>query len=172
MVRVWDLLVRVCHWTLVTAVVLGWLTQKGWGLWHEAVGYAALAVLAVRIAWGWLGPREARFAGFVRSTAATRRYAMQILARREPRYLGHNPLGGWMIVALLINVTLVCLSGWLFTTDRYWGVEWVEDLHEALSDSLLALVAMHLCGVAYTSWHHGENLVAAMIHGRKRPLQD
>lgn len=172
MVKVWDALVRVCHWTLVTAVVLGWLTQEGWGLWHEAVGYAALAVLAVRLAWGWLGPHEARFSGFVRSPAATWRYATQVLARREPRFLGHNPLGGWMILALLINVTLVCLSGWLFTTDRYWGVEWVEDLHEALSDSLLALVALHLCGVLYTSWHHRENLIAAMIHGLKRPLKD
>ena len=75
-----------------------------------------------------------------------------------------------MIVLLLLNVLLVGLSGWLFTTDRYWGVEWVEELHEGLSNSLAVLVVLHVSGVIYTSWRQRENLVAAMLHGRKRPL--
>ena len=91
-----------------------------------------------------------------------------MLARREPRYLGHNPLGGWMIVALLLMVGLVGASGWLYTTDRFWGVAWVEELHEQLSNLLLILVALHVAGVLYASYRHRENLIAAMIHGRKR----
>ena len=169
-VKVWDPLVRICHWTLVTSVVLAWATQEGWGAWHEWIGYASLAVVAVRLPWGFLGSSWARFQQFVRPPGETLSYAKRVLAGSEERHLGHNPLGGWMIVMLLVNVLLVGLSGWLFTTDRYWGVEWVEDLHEGLSNSLAVLVALHVAGVIFTSWRQRENLVAAMLHGRKRPL--
>ena len=169
-VKVWDPLVRICHWTLVASVLLAWATQEGWGAWHEWLGYTALAVVAVRIPWGFLGKASARFTDFVRSPAQSLAYARRVLSGNEERHLGHNPLGGWMIVLLLLNVLLVGLSGWLFTTDRYWGVEWVEELHEGLSNSLAVLVVLHVSGVIYTSWRQRENLVAAMLHGRKRPL--
>ncbi len=74
-----------------------------------------------------------------------------------------------MIVLLLIVIALVGLSGWLYTTDRYWGVEWVGELHGALADALLVLIALHMGGVALASYRYRENLVAAMLHGRKRP---
>ena len=170
-VKVWDPLVRICHWTLVTAVALAWATKEGWGAWHEWLGYAALVVVAVRISWGFFGPMEARFLTFVRSPGETLSYAKRVLDKLEERHLGHNPLGGWMIVLLLTNVLLVGLSGWLFTTDEYWGVEWVEKLHEALANALLVLIALHLAGVIFTSLRHRENLAAAMVHGRKRPLE-
>ena len=73
-----------------------------------------------------------------------------------------------MVVALLALVALVGFTGWLYTTDRFWGVPWVEELHESLSDALFAFVALHIAGVAFTSLRHRENLVAAMLHGRKR----
>lgn len=167
-VRVWDPLVRIGHWMLAPGIALAWLTRAGGGAWHERIGYVALAVVAVRVAWGWLGSAHARFADFVRSPAATLHYGRRMLAGREPRHIGHNPLGGWMIVALLCVTALASLSGWLYTTDRFWGVEWVETLHATLADALLALAAAHVAGVAFSSWRHGENLVAAMVHGRKR----
>ena len=170
LIRIWDPLVRICHWSLVITVTLAWLTREGWGLWHEWLGYAALAVVAVRIPWGFLGPAYARFTSFVSPPGETLDYAKRLIAGNEERHLGHNPLGGWMIVAVLTNVVLVGLSGWLFTTDRSWGVEWVEELHEALANSLLALIAVHLAGVIFTSVRQRENLAAAMVHGRKRPL--
>lgn len=165
--RVWDPLVRIGHWVLVASVVLAWLTRHGGGLWHEWLGYASLAVIALRVLWGFIGPRYARFADFVRPPSAMLRYARAALARREPRHLGHNPLGGWMIVALIANVVLVGTSGWLYTTDTFWGMQWVEDLHEALADTLIVLAALHVAGVTVASHRHGENLVAAMVHGRK-----
>lgn len=165
---VWDPVVRVLHWALVTTVAAAWLTRHGGGAWHEWLGYASLAVLALRLAWGFVGPRRARFASFVRRPSATLAYARSVFARRAPRYLGHNPLGAWMIVALIVAIAVVNLTGWLYTTDRFWGVEWVEDLHESISNLLLALVAAHVAGVVFASWRHGENLAAAMIHGRKR----
>ena len=72
-----------------------------------------------------------------------------------------------MVVALLVMVTLVGASGWLYTTDRYWGVEWVETLHDALANVLFALVGLHVAGVLYASVRHRENLIGAMFHGRK-----
>jgi cytochrome b len=162
---VWDAFVRIAHWTLVTCVLAAWFTREST---HEWLGYAALAVVALRIVWGAIGPRYARFAQFVRPPATTLAYARSVMARREPRYLGHNPLGGWMVIALLTAVTLTALSGWLSVTDRYWGVAWVQGTHEALANTLAGLVAVHVAGVAYTSLRHGENLVAAMVTGRKR----
>lgn len=167
-VRVWDPLVRVGHWLLVATVALAWLTREGGGARHEWLGYAALAIVAVRIVWGFTGPTHARFAQFVHPPAATLEYTRRVIGGSEPRYLGHNPLGGWMVLALLLTVALTGLSGWLYTTDRFWGVEWVERVHALLADLLLILVGAHVAGVLYTSLRHRENLVAAMLHGRKR----
>jgi cytochrome b len=169
-IAIWDPLVRAGHWLLAAAVLTAWLTRKGGGRWHEWAGYASLAVVGVRLIWGWCGTSNARFATFVRSPAETLRYARAVLTGQESRCLGHNPVGAWMIVALLANVALVGASGWLYTTDRFWGVEWVEELHAALADILLWLVALHVAGVLYASLHHRENLIAAMWHGRKRAL--
>lgn len=168
MVKVWDPVVRIGHWVLVVSITLAWMSRSGWGAWHERVGYVALAVGAFRVLWGWIGPEHARFVDFVHGPLPILTYALQMARRREPRYLGHNPLGGWMIVALLGMVVLVGLTGWLYTTDRYWGVEWVENLHHTLANGLLALIAMHVVGALYASHRHHENLIAAMVHGRKR----
>jgi cytochrome b len=167
-VSVWDPLVRVGHWSLVASIAAAWFTREGFGVWHERIGYAALAIVCVRVVWGFAGPHYARFKSFVRSPAATLDYARRVATASEPRHLGHNPLGGWMIVMLLAYIMLVCLSGWLYTTDRYWGVEWIGELHETLTHALLVLIALHVGGVALASFRHRENLVAAMVHGRKR----
>jgi cytochrome b len=109
--RVWDPLVRVLHWMLVVSIALAWITSEGFGRWHEWVGYLALGVVGVRIVWGFGESRYARFADFVRSPAATRDYARSVAALREPRYIGHNPLGGWMVVALLASVAAASGTG-------------------------------------------------------------
>jgi cytochrome b len=166
--RVWDPLVRVAHWSLVATVVGSWLTRHGGGALHEWLGYAALAIVALRVAWGFVGSESARFADFVRSPRATLAYGRLALRGREPRHVGHNPLGGWMILALLAVIAGIGTTGWLYTTDAFWGVAWVGDLHETLTDVLIVLVALHVAGVLVASLRHRENLVAAMLHGRKR----
>jgi cytochrome b len=167
-VLVWDPAVRVGHWLLVSSVAVAWLTRAGSHEWHEIAGYVALAIVALRVLWGWVGPARARFSDFVVRPAAGLAYARDMMKRREARHLGHNPLGGWMILALLLVVALLGFTGWLYTTDRYWGVEWVETLHSRLADLLWILVGLHVAGVLYASFHHRENLPAAMLHGRKR----
>jgi cytochrome b len=161
--------VRTGHWALAISIALAWLTRTGAGVWHEWIGYLALALVTLRVVWGFLGPRYARFGQFVRSPAETLRYSKQVLKGSAARYLGHNPLGGWMTIALLVTIALDGLSGWLYTTDKYWGVEWVANTHEAISIFLLVLVALHVTGVVVTSLKQRENLAYAMLDGRKRP---
>lgn len=168
MIPVWDAAVRVLHWSLVLSVASAWLTRHSRGEWHEWLGYAALAIVAMRTIRGFTGSRHARFADFVLPLSVTAAYARDVLAAREARFIGHNPLGGWSIVVLLAMVALVGATGWLYTTDRFWGVEWVEELHETLSNILFGFVALHIAGVVFTSIRHRENLPAAMLHGRKR----
>jgi cytochrome b len=168
-IRVWDPFVRAFHWTLIASVAVAWITHEGGAGVHEAAGYCALGLVAARIVWGIVGSEHARFSAFIRSPRATWDYARGLAVGRDERYVGHNPLGAWMIVALLADIIVCCSSGWLYTTDAYWGVEWVAELHEVSADLLLVLIALHVGGVLSSSWRHRENLVAAMIHGRKRP---
>jgi len=163
-VKVWDALVRVAHWTLAACVIGAWFTRDDI---HEWLGYATLGVVALRVVWGFAGPRYARFAQFVRPLADTLAYARAAMAGRGARYLGHNPLGGWMIVSLLAMVALTAGSGWLSVSERYWGVAWLQEGHALLADALGALVLLHLAGVVHASVRHRENLAAAMITGAK-----
>ena len=167
-VSVWDPGVRVFHWTLVACVALAWVTLDWLVDWHQPIGWVALALVVARIVWGFVGPRHARFAQFVRGPATTARYARRVVAETEPRHLGHNPLGGWMVLAFFAWIAALALTGWLYTTDRFWGDETVERMHEALAWSLLGLVAIHVAGVLVASRRHRENLVRSMIDGRKR----
>lgn len=168
MIRVWDRPVRLLHWALVASVGLAWATTE-WAVgWHQPLGWAALAIVAVRIAWGFVGSRHARFAQFVRGPRATFGYAAAALRGSEPRHVGHNPLGAWMVLALMAVVGALALTGWLYTTDRFFGDATVERLHVALAWAIVVMVALHVAGVAIASRRHHENLVAAMAHGCKR----
>jgi cytochrome b len=166
--KVWDGPVRLLHWALVLAVASAWWTGGDADSWHEALGYAAATIVGLRLAWGFAGSHYARFAQFVRAFSATWAYAHSVRAGRARRYLGHNPLGGWMALALLACVAGLCFSGFLYTTDWLWGYGWLYWTHVVLGWLLAALVALHLAGVAFTGWQHRENLVRAMLTGRKR----
>ena len=166
-VRVWDPLVRIFHWGLVTMVLVAWITHEGPALVHDGAGYVALALVSFRLVWGVVGSEHARFTSFIRSPGVMLDYARRLRAGTEPRYLGHNPLGGWMILALLATAFGASLTGWLLTTDRFWGVAWVELSHGLLADLILILAALHVAGVVLTSRRHKESLIAAMFHGQK-----
>ena len=166
-VKVWDPFVRLFHWCLVALVVIAFLTGDEAVLIHVAVGYAIVGLVVARILWGFIGPRHARFTDFVKSPAETLRYGAQTLVGKSPRYLGHNPLGGAMIVALLTMLLIVCGGGYLLSTDAYWGDETLKDLHEASAYLILAMVGLHLAGVIWAAFAHRENLVKAMFTGRK-----
>lgn len=170
-IRVWDPFVRMFHWGLVLSFAIAWLSSENSGRLHELAGYAAAGLVAARVVWGLVGERYARFSQFVRSPAAIAAYLKAIAAGSEPRYLGHNPAGGAMIVVLLGATAATAISGWLLTTDAYWGSTDMQRLHSLLADALLLLVLAHLSGIALASLRHQENLVRAMVTGLKRPAE-
>lgn len=168
--RVWDPFVRVFHWLLAAGFVVNYfeLVRAGKDT-HQIIGYAMLALVAARLVWGLVGPRHARFAGFVRAPRQVIGYLVRVVHHRDERHLGHNPAGGVMVVALLLITLLVGLTGWLSRTDWFFGSDWMEEAHEVSASIMLALVIVHVLGVVHASWRHRENLVLSMVTGRKRP---
>lgn len=170
-VKVWDPIVRTLHWLLAIAFLANFMNEGGDPL-HNWLGYAALLVIAVRFVWGWIGPQHARFSDWVRGPRAVRHYLRERLAGRSQRQLGHNPGAAAMMAALLAGVALVGTTGWMQTTDRFFGAEWLEELHELLAYAVLTMVGLHVVAAITESLHYRENLIASMIHGRKRALDD
>jgi cytochrome b len=167
-VRVWDPLVRLFHWSLVLSFGVAWLSANSWQDLHVWAGYAAGALILLRLAWGFIGTPYARFSQFVRSPRGVLDYLRAILSGSEARHVGHNPAGGAMILALMLAMASTAFTGWLLTTDAFWGVRWMQHVHNWCADGLLLLVGFHLAGVVLASYRHRENLIAAMIVGRKR----
>ena len=167
-VRVWDLGVRLFHWSLVTMVSLTYLFEDPRKL-HRTLGYVVIGLIAFRLIWGFVGTHHARFASFVPGPRQLIGYLRDMAKGREARYLGHNPAGAAMIVMLLLTLMGVGASGYMMGMDTYFGEEWVEELHEAFVNLLLVLVACHVGGVVFSSWRHRENLVVSMITGKKDP---
>jgi len=195
-IKVWDPVVRVGHWSLVVLFAVAYLTGEiEVETLHAWAGYAILGIVLFRILWGFVGTRHARFTDFVFGWRTTAAYARSLLTLRPRHYLGHNPLGGWMAVALLVTLLLVSWSGLeLYATegkgplagnttalvgpaqangkkDREHEDEdeslW-EEVHEMVANFCLLLVVLHIGGVLVSSLLHRENLVRAMITGRKR----
>ena len=168
MVRVWDIFVRVFHWVLVATFAAAWLTSDDFVWLHKIFGYGVLILIAMRLIWGFVGSKYARFSNFITSPAAAISYLIDMKNGNERRYLGHNPAGGVMIIVLLLGLLVTGVTGWMSTTDAYWGIRWVEILHDLSANGCIVLVGAHILGVVYTSRKHGENLVKAMITGLKR----
>lgn len=167
-VRVWDPLVRIFHWALVTAFVVAWFSHGGYLAWHRLAGYAIAALVLLRVLWGFVGPPHARFADFVRGPRPLATYAALLVRGREPRYIGHNPAGGAMVVVLLVLLAALCASGVMLDTPWFRDDGRVKEVHDLLTDAALVCIMLHLAGVAYAGWRHRESLVAAMISGSKR----
>ncbi|WP_422370665.1 cytochrome b/b6 domain-containing protein [Hoeflea sp.] len=167
-VKVWDPLVRIFHWSLVGLFAFAFLTGDEMKGPHELAGYAIAGLVAFRIAWGLVGSRHARFSSFLYRPSTVAGFLGDTLRMKARRYLGHNPAGGLMVLALLAAIAAISVTGYMMTTDAFWGVGWVEQVHEASAFGALGLIALHIGGVIVASLEHDENLVRAMITGRKR----
>lgn len=186
-IQVWDLPVRLFHWTLVILMVVSYFSAQAGGDWmklHFWSGYAILALVLFRVAWGFLGSTTARFADFIKGPAAAIAHLRELTGTGRPREAGHNPLGGAMVVVLLLAVLLQVGVG-LFSADTDMGTvngplanliadKWVDRLtafHKYWINVLLALIGLHvLAVVVYLVWKR-QNLVRAMVSGRK-PIDD
>lgn len=165
--RVWDPLVRVFHWSLVACVLLNLqVVDDGEDL-HQWLGYAASALVALRVVWGFIGPRHARFADFFPTPRRVANHVRALLGGETEHHWGHNPLGALMVFALLGMVLSLGLTGWMQTLDAFWGVEWLMDLHEGLGEWLLPMVSLHAGATIIMGRIERTRLVKAMVTGVK-----
>lgn len=198
-VIVWDILIRIFHWSLVISFSLAYMASEESNVWHIYSGYVVLSLIIFRVIWGLVGSKHARFSDFVRPPSAVLAYVSAERAGNAPVYTGHNPLGGWMVMALLGMLFIVTLSGLKVYAiekgespfasnliqlapinsahaedddenneeDNKADEEFWEEIHEISSNVMLLLIALHIAGVVISSRVHHENLVKAMITGRK-----
>jgi cytochrome b len=179
-VQVWDPLVRILHWSLAVSFFVAYLTEDELTV-HVYAGYVLAGVVGVRLVWGVVGTRHARFADFVTRPSTVFAYLGLLGKGRPPHYVGHNPAGGAMVVALLICLVLTVVLGMALiahdgsgplagTLVTRFPEDWLEESHEVLANLTLFLVAFHVAGVVLSSYLEGQNLVKAMFTGHKRAL--
>lgn len=167
-VPVWDLPLRLMHWSLAASVLIAWFTANVFDTVHEIAGYTVMVVLVLRLLWCVAGNRYARLHNAIRPPRATLSYLRRILRGETGRYLGLNPAGAAMAVTLLLLLVVSSVSGWMQITERYFGNEWVERVHTWSSNLVLGLAAIHVLGVVLACALQKEDLVRAMITGKKR----
>ncbi len=167
-VRVWDPFVRLFHWSLVSCVLLNQFVLHEGEAAHTRVGYLAGALVLARVLWGLIGSRHARFADCLPTPGRLRRHVAALRQGRPPRHEGHNPLGALMMLFLMALVLALGITGWLQTTDAYFGEEWLMELHEWLANGLLVAAALHGIAAIVMGRLERVNLVRAMVTGVKR----
>lgn len=171
-ILVWDIPTRVFHWALALSFAGAFLTAETerYRDVHVALGYLMLGLITFRLVWGFAGTRYARFASFLFKPAQVVGYLRSLLARQPEHFVGHNPAGGLAIFLLLGLGLTTALSGVLLYQE-IWG-EAFEELHEGAANFMLAIVFIHIAGVAVSSLLHRENLVRSMITGYKNAASD
>lgn len=195
-VAVWDPVVRIGHWLLVVLFAIVYLTAEeesgSINVLHVWGGYAIGAIVVLRVLWGFAGPQYARFSSFVCGPAASLRYLVDLVGGHARRFLGHSPAGGAMVIALLVFLAATVATGVVAYGERgkgplaadgaaiasgakaeegsegKKGKEIIAEVHGVLANITLGLIILHVLGVGVASYAHRENLVAAMVSGRKR----
>ncbi len=185
-IKVWDPAVRIFHWVLVAAFFIAYITEDDFLSLHVLAGYTVGGLVVFRLVWGFIGTRHARFSDFVRPPGEALAYLKDELRGKARRYIGHNPAGGAMVIALLISLACTVTTGlviygggdcvgplsfWFCDTPK-WLVKAVKEVHEFFANFTLLLVGLHVAGVIWSGLLHHENLVAAMWNGRKRAPEE
>lgn len=165
--KVWDPFIRLFHWSLVLLFAANAFVIDDEASLHQWVGYTIISLVAVRIIWGFVGSRYARFSSFPPNVSASVEQLTDIATGRRTPHVGHTPLGGLMIYNLLFTLIMICASGYLMTTDMFWGVEWPEELHEAAFYWAEFSIVLHVAAVGFESVRTRVNLPKAMITGVK-----
>jgi cytochrome b len=180
-IRVWDIPVRVFHWSLVICILGLFITAQlggNWMEWHKKFGFVVLGLVSFRIVWGFAGSYHARFVNFVRGPQTVIGYFKGLLKNEAPHFLGHNPMGALSVVVLLASLLFQAVTG-LFSNDDillegpYASVvskatsDFLTKLHHLNSDLLLILIGVHLAAIAFYFFKKKENLVKPMLNGEK-----
>ncbi|MEY8214832.1 MAG: cytochrome b/b6 domain-containing protein [Colwellia sp.] len=181
-VYIWDPLVRIFHWTLVIAFSIAFISEDDYLTIHSWAGYTILSLLIIRIMWGFVGTKHAKFSDFTFSKQDITQFLKDTFSLKAKRYLGHNPAGGAMVFLLIFSLLFTTCSGLvvfaieegqgplaflLSEVSSFWG-DIVEEVHEFLANFTLFLIAVHIAGVIVESLIHSENLIKSMFTGNKR----
>lgn len=166
-VAVWDLPLRLWHWLLAISVLIAWFTPPVYDGLHRIVGYTVIGLLVFRLVWGFTGSRYSRFRMVGVRLRAAPRYLWNLRRGITGRYIGLNPAGSLMLVALLVSLAVSTITGAMSVTVTFFGVWWVEDTHHYSSDAVIILVVLHVLGVLLMGMLQRENLIRAMFTGRK-----
>lgn len=166
-VRVWDPLVRIFHWSLVAGFTANALFNDPEGQAHEVIGLIVLGLVAARILWGFVGTRHARFDDFPPSVPASVGQLGEMATGRKRIHIGHSPLGALMIYNLLATMIVIGATGYMMTTLAFFGVAWVEEIHEIAVNWAEFSVAAHIVAVLFESRRLGINLPKSMLTGYK-----
>lgn len=179
--KIWDLPVRIFHWSLVILFIAAYVTNSlgaEYFTYHLWTGYTMIVLVSFRILWGVVGTYHARFINFIRNPIATTKYALSFLKKTEQYYAGHNPLGAIMVVALLLGILVQAVTG-LFTNDEILNVgplyAYVTDelslkltsLHRQLFYWILGAIFLHIFAVLFHIWFKRDNIIKAMFTGKK-----
>ncbi|RDE19382.1 cytochrome B [Motiliproteus coralliicola] len=181
-VKVWDPYVRIFHWSLVFFFTLAFVTEDDWLRLHTFAGYTVTGLVIFRVCWGLIGSRYARFSHFLYRPSRIAAYLRSLLTRHPKHYLGHNPAGGAMILLMLLMLSLTAFTGMATlateglgplagTFFAFWSEDLLEESHELFANAMLLLVFLHIAGVLVSSLLHRENLILAMLTGRKKNLE-
>lgn len=172
-VRVWDPVVRVFHWSLAFAFFANYfVTEAGEG-WHRWIGYFAVAWVGIRMVWGFVGGGAAAWSDFWPTRARLRAHVRALRGGGDIHRLGHSPLGALVMILMMTSMLALGITGYLLEeTDRFWGAEWLEEMHEWIANGLMAIVGLHLLAAVIESVRLRENLPLSMITGRRRPLNN
>ena len=179
---IWDLPLRLWHWALVICLGGSWLTAEAgfeWTQTHFYFGYSALALVLFRLIWGFVGTLHSRYASFIVSPKKVFSY-MQNQSSRPPA-AGHNPLGGWASVLMVLLVGLQATIGLFISDDIFYAGPYNSVVSGDTADALAAwhhriftliqiTVLLHLSAVAWYTWFKQERLIHAMFHGKKNLL--
>lgn len=181
-IKVWDIFVRVFHWSLVSAFTMAYLTEDEFSKIHVIAGYVIVGLVITRLIWGLIGSKHARFSDFISNPMAVIHYLKAVIKLRAKHYIGHNPAGGAMVLMLLASISMTLLFGLLTygvgefsgplsslaTSFSHSTANFFKEAHEFFANFTVILIVFHVIGVAVASFQHKENLVKSMITGYKK----
>ncbi|MDD2137909.1 MULTISPECIES: cytochrome b/b6 domain-containing protein [Pseudomonas] len=168
-VQLWDPILRLCHLSIAGVFFADYFFNEEGDDWHQWLGYYALACVMLRLVWGFVGPRSARWADFWPTPSRLAGHARKLLRGEPCHRLGHSPIGALVMLLMLTGIVGLVLTGWASQeVDALWGEDWPTDLHSWLADAVLVLVCVHVLAAVYESVRLRENLPWSMITGRRR----
>lgn len=168
--RLWDPLVRLCHWSLAGVFIANYFFTED--AWHRWLGYYAVAWLALRLVWGFVGAPAARWADFWPTPARLGAHLRALCSGRPYHRLGHSPIGGLVMISMLLLMLGLGVTGFLLEEiDYFWGEDLPLEIHVFFSNALLGLVGLHVTAALVESFRLKENLPLSMVTGKRRKLE-